>query len=289
VIVSLRKRRQGMDRSSLFKMSGLPEPFGLVLLVFFFILLLTPYFAGQDFGPFKTLTVNERAKRLLKIIGPILFVSCILLFVPFFPDDKQTASAAPSPTPLRPTPSTEPTPPADVNGAKANADTSNTSKGGNLPVNADNAGAIKTQPSPHETANASLQCTEEPQPIFDNYDDGPYKGNPPSPATEFPILEGFSDKNPIKITNIYTRHRGWEGTTPPGASIKLLDSAGRELGSWRVTPGRTEEWVCSPNILLTTGTYRVVDSYPATWTQNAGSKYQGMILVVGCTTADKPK
>ena|SRR6266568_411028 len=268
-----------MDRSSLFKMSGLPEPFGVVLLVFSLILLLTPYFSGAGFGLFTIPIVNERAKKLLKIIGPILFVSCILFFVPIFPDNKQAASATSSSPPLRPTPSTELATPTNVNGVKTDT---NASKIGNLPVNANNAEPITTQPSSHETANASSECTEKPYAIISNFDDDAYNGNPPSP-TEFSIRE------PLKITNIYTRHRGWTGIPPPGAAIKLRDSAGKELGAWRVTSGNPEEWVCSPNIQLPTGTYRVIDPDPATWSQNDKTKHKGMTRVEGCPTAGKPK
>ena len=258
-----------MDRSSLFKMSGLPEPFGVVLLVFSLILLLTPYFSGAGFGVFTIPIVNERAKKLLKIIGPILFVSCILFFVPIFPDNKQAASATSSSPPLRPTPSTELTTPTNVNGAKTD-------------TNANNAEPIKTEPSSHETANASSECTETRYAIISNFDDGAYNGNPPSP-TEFSITK------PLKITNIYTRHRGWKGIPPPGAVIKLRDSAGKELGSWRVTSGNPEEWVCSPKIQLPAGTYRVIDPDPATWSQNVTSEHKGMTRVEACPTAGKPK
>lgn len=266
-----------MDRSSLFKMSGLPEPFGVVLLVFSLILLLAPYFSGANFGLFEIPIVNESAKKLLKTVGPILFVSCILFFVPVFPDNKQAASGNLSSTPLRPTPLIELSTPTNVSGANTNA---NASKIGNLPVNANNAEPIKTQPSSHETVTAS-ECTEKPGAIISNFDDGAYSGNPPSPTK-------FFLRNPLKITTIYTRHRGWEGIPPPGAAIKLLDSDGKEVGSCMVTSGN-EEWVCSPNVQLPVGTYRVIDPDPATWSQNVGSKHQGMTRVEGCPTAGKPK
>jgi hypothetical protein len=252
-------------------MSGLPEPFGVVLLVFSLILLLTPYFSGAGFGLFTIPIVNERAKKLLKIIGPLLFVSCILFFVPIFPNNKQAASTTSSSSPLSPTPSTE----------LAKTDT-NGSKIGNLPVNANNAEPIKTLPSSDEASNASSECTEKPYAIISNFDDDAYNGNPSSP-TEFSIKE-----KPLKITNIYTRHRGWKGIPPPGAVIKLRNSAGKDLGSWRVTSGN-EEWVCSPNIQLPVGTYRVIDPDPATWSQNVASEHKGMTRVEGCPTAGKPK
>jgi len=89
-----------MDKSSLFKISGLPDPFGVVLLVFSLILLLAPYFSGTDFGLFKIPIVSQSAKKLLKVIGPILFVSCILFFLPVFPKKQQEPSATSANPPL---------------------------------------------------------------------------------------------------------------------------------------------------------------------------------------------
>lgn len=114
-------------------MSGLPDPFGVVLLVFSFILLLAPYFSGTDFGLFKIPTVNDRARKLLKVIGPILFMFCIFLFAPILPSNQQVISAIPSPTPapfyslqVTPLPSPVPTPnssasplPSSVSAAKS--------------------------------------------------------------------------------------------------------------------------------------------------------------------------
>jgi hypothetical protein len=73
------------DRSSLFRVSGLPDSFGAILLVFSFILFLAPYFSGADFGVFKIPLFALQAKKWLKAIGPILFISCTLCFVPMFP------------------------------------------------------------------------------------------------------------------------------------------------------------------------------------------------------------
>jgi hypothetical protein len=88
-----------MDRTSLFKMTTLPDAFGVVLLVFSFILLLAPYFSGTDFGLFKVPTVNDPTKKVLKIIGPVIFISIVLLFVPIVPNTKEVVSASPSPSP----------------------------------------------------------------------------------------------------------------------------------------------------------------------------------------------
>lgn len=83
-----------MDKSSLFRLSGLPDPFGVVLLSFSFILLLAPYFSGTDFGLFKIPTFETKAKRYLKIIGPGVFLVCLLSFIPLFKVKKVTTEVA---------------------------------------------------------------------------------------------------------------------------------------------------------------------------------------------------
>lgn len=81
-----------MNRVSFFELSGLPVPFGVVLLSFSFILLLAPYFSGADFGLFKIPDFTLQAKKVLKIIGPVLFLLCVLSFVPLFQNNKATAT-----------------------------------------------------------------------------------------------------------------------------------------------------------------------------------------------------
>lgn len=97
-----------MDKSSLFKLSGLPDPFGVVLLSFSFILLLAPYFSGADFGLFKIPTFTLGAKKWLKVIGPVIFLTCMLSFIPMFTVNKEAEVKAPptststsSPTPQK--------------------------------------------------------------------------------------------------------------------------------------------------------------------------------------------
>src|ERR1044072_1077062 len=79
-----------MDNLSLYKLSGLPDSFGVVLLSFSFILLLAPYLSGADFGIFKIPIFSGTAKRWLKIFGPVLFLLCAIAFIPVFPPGKKT-------------------------------------------------------------------------------------------------------------------------------------------------------------------------------------------------------
>jgi hypothetical protein len=73
-----------MDKLSLLKVIGIPESFGVVLLTFSFILLLSPYFSGTDFGLFKIPTFTIPANKKLKIIGPIIFLLSSFSFAPIF-------------------------------------------------------------------------------------------------------------------------------------------------------------------------------------------------------------
>lgn len=101
-----------MDKLSLYKLSGLPDSFGVVLLSFSFILLLAPYLSGGDFGIFKIPIFSDKAKRGLKIFGPVLFLLCAVAFIPVFPSSKKTDVAevkgisSPSPVLTSPIPPT---------------------------------------------------------------------------------------------------------------------------------------------------------------------------------------
>ena len=80
-----------VDKISLFKLSELPDSFGVVILVFSFILLLAPYFSGADFGIFRVPIFTPLAKTWLKIIGPVLFGVCVISFLPIIPTNVQKA------------------------------------------------------------------------------------------------------------------------------------------------------------------------------------------------------
>lgn len=71
---------------------GIPDGFGAVLLTFGFILVLAPYFSGADFGAFKIPLFTERARKWLKIIGPVVFTLFILICIPFIPAKEQPPS-----------------------------------------------------------------------------------------------------------------------------------------------------------------------------------------------------
>lgn len=63
-------------------MLGLPNEFGILLLILCLVLTLAPYFSGYDFGVIRIPTFGVRIKRRLKFIGPI---SLLLVFALHFP------------------------------------------------------------------------------------------------------------------------------------------------------------------------------------------------------------
>jgi len=107
-----------MDKISLFRVLGLPDSFGAVLLILALILLLSPYFSGADFGIFKIPVISQPGRKSIKILGPIVFILCVLSFLPVFSTKTTapTSTAQPSPAliPLV-TPTPIPTPSSTAN------------------------------------------------------------------------------------------------------------------------------------------------------------------------------
>ena len=253
-------------------MSGLPQAFGVVLLVLSVILCAAPYAERMNFGQLNIPEFSEIAKKRLKFIGPIILASCLLLFAPIFRVNEPGASATLSSPPVLPTSSTQvAATPGNVTGEKNNTNASN---GGKLPIN----GNAKTEAPPASSQHTDAPSTcNDPVYVAHFWDDTAWEGNAP-------IAADFFIDQPVTITNICTRHRGWKGIPPAGAYIKLLNSAGQELESCKITSSG-EEWKCSTkNIQLPVGTYTVIDPNPASWSQNAATNHKGMFFVLGCPT-----
>lgn len=70
------------DKTSIIKWMGLPEPFAIVLLILSLIFALAPYLPGKDFGVLKIPQFTPSTRKILKIIGPIVFLTSVMLFVP---------------------------------------------------------------------------------------------------------------------------------------------------------------------------------------------------------------
>jgi hypothetical protein len=96
----------------------------------------------------------------------------------------------------------------------------------------------------------------------------------------------FTIDAPYRVTSIETFN--WNGGrgAPPGR-IELLTENGSIIGPWeaagRPGPGGVPDayWVVEPDVVLPAGTYRVVDSDPATWTQSTWTKGVGYTEIRG--------
>ncbi|HEY8026616.1 MAG TPA: hypothetical protein VIF60_18880 [Burkholderiaceae bacterium] len=94
---------------------------------------------------------------------------------------------------------------------------------------------------------------------------------------------------PMPITEIETYH--WDnGIGAPAGSISLQNAAGATVGTFAArdipgTNGVPANWVAQVNRVLPAGIYTIVDSQPATWSQNAQSQHKGFAIVRGGATA----
>jgi len=91
----------------------------------------------------------------------------------------------------------------------------------------------------------------------------------------------FTINSPHLVT--YIRNYHWnnaQGTTP--GTIALQDGNGKIYGPWKATGTDgmggvpNANWEVFPNIVIPAGTYTVIDSDPATWSQNQDSGGRGM-------------
>ena len=104
--------------------------------------------------------------------------------------------------------------------------------------------------------------------------------NGPTASTTFTLSQ------PHVITSISTYH--WNSGRGTGiGTIAVRAASGQTYGPWPATgtPGQggvpNANWTCAPNITLPAGTYQIIDSEPATWSQNDQSGGRGMASVRG--------
>jgi hypothetical protein len=71
-------------RKSTYELIGLPKEFGVILLTFGFILLVSPFMSGSDFGIFQVPQFNQGIQKTLRVAGPTVFAILVLLFVPIW-------------------------------------------------------------------------------------------------------------------------------------------------------------------------------------------------------------
>ena len=140
--------------------------------------------------------------------------------------------------------------------------------------------AIALDPN-NETAKKSLSTIpgKRGAEIFNSMNGLGVANRPTAPAT-------FIVSRPHVITMISTYH--WNDGRGTGAgAIRLVDANGQVFGPWPVIGAAGQggapnvNWTCTPNAEIPAGTYTIVDSDPATWSQNAESGGRGMAVVKG--------
>lgn len=124
-----------------------------------------------------------------------------------------------------------------------------------------------------------VQAQARIEKIFDNGNIYAVRNQPTRPTT-------FTLSRPIHLTKMLTYH--WnDGRGAPAGSIGLRDSNGETYGPWEAIgqPGQggvpSAYWIVEGDLELPAGTYTVLDSDPATWSQNAGSRGAGMVIIEG--------
>jgi hypothetical protein len=82
------------------------------------------------------------------------------------------------------------------------------------------------------------------------------------------------------LTDILTYH--WnDGKGTPAGTIALKDSSGKTYGPWAATLESGVYWTAKPSVTIPAGTYTVIDSDPATWSQNSETGGNGVTTASG--------
>ena len=131
---------------------------------------------------------------------------------------------------------------------------------------------------------ASITCSSGSPPsglLFNNYNVCAVFNQPTKP-TLVPLAK------PSHISQVYDYHFNNGHASKPG-TIGLLAPNGHLFGPYHATeaPGDLN-WGISPNLTVPAGTYTIVDSDPATWSQNQASGGRGFTRVYGTVVASAP-
>lgn len=161
-------------------------------------------------------------------------------------------------------------------------------------------------PMNHGRANSAADTLRAlPTRYFTNWNISWVDNQPTAPTT-------FTIDRPMLMTYINTYHWNYGSGTASGGTIAVREAGGTVYGPWstRTLPGQggvpNAVWIAEPNVLLPPGVYTVIDSDPATWSQNAQSggagfsevwtaagNHVGEVLVVGAwyndTAAAQPE
>ena len=137
--------------------------------------------------------------------------------------------------------------------------------------------------SPEVIPNNNEKPTDEDQAVEElilEIDSSAAVQNAPTEAASFRI------DHPTSISKIRTYH--WnDGLGQAPGTIGLMDQEGKIFGPWQASGEKGSGgvadafWVVLPNIDLENGEYTVIDSDPATWSQNSETGGRGMTSVWG--------
>ncbi len=89
----------------------------------------------------------------------------------------------------------------------------------------------------------------------------------------------FTLRTPTRINFVMNYHyNNGQGASP--GTIGFRRSDGKMFGPWPATAVNKVYWILNPQISLPAGTYEVIDSDPASWSQNGPNGY-GHVLIKG--------
>lgn len=86
--------------------------------------------------------------------------------------------------------------------------------------------------------------------------------------------------NEVYATELWTYHYNY-GQGAPGGTVKMVSEDGTTYGPWQVETRNSYYWVATINQTIPAGSYTIIDSDPATWSQNGETKGQGMTWMIG--------
>lgn len=128
-------------------------------------------------------------------------------------------------------------------------------------------------------AGSEVDLTAEQELIFERNSLWAVDNGPTSPTS-------FNIDRQWTVTEIKTYHWNYGQGKAPGM-IGLLDEWGAVLGMWPASglPGSggvpDAYWTARPNLVIRPGEYTILDSDPATWSQNAETGGEGIAWVYG--------
>lgn len=98
----------------------------------------------------------------------------------------------------------------------------------------------------------------------------------------------FTTTKPWHVVEVWTYH--WNnGKGVAAGTIGLRDlGSGKTYGPWRAKRVNGVYWAAYVSLDLPPGRYRILDSSPATWAQNAGSGGRGMAWVMATPASSSP-